>query len=184
MTAPALLLIDAQEAFAARRAAGDPWANAEAEARIAELLAAFRAAGLAVIHVHHHGSDPRDDFCAGTPGAEPLAAARPAAGEPVVVKTGSSAFIGTDLADRLAALGNPPLVIAGGAANYCVDTTTRMAGNLGFQATVAEDALINFGQRLRNGSPVSAETVLALTLADLDGEFARVTTTAQILAGL
>lgn len=184
MTAPALLLIDAQQAFAARRAAGHAWANPQAEARIADLLAAFRAAGLPVIHVHHHGSDPRDDFCAGTPGAEPLEVALPLEGERVVVKSTSSAFIGTDLAAHLAALGHPPLVIAGGAANYCVASTTRVAGDLGLTATLAEDALINFGQTLRDGRQVSAGDVLALTLADIDGEFAAVRTTDQILASL
>lgn len=181
---PALLLIDAQIAMAMRRDAGDPWAEPQAEARIAALLAAFRKAGLPVIHVHHHAGDPADDFHPAHPGAQPLAAAAPLPGEPVVIKHGSSAFIGTDLAERLAALGDPALVIAGGEVNYCVNSTTRMAGNLGYQATVAADALIGFGQRLRGGRRVSAGDVLDLTLADLEGSFAKVASTDEILARL
>jgi nicotinamidase-related amidase len=181
---PALLLIDAQVAMATRRDAGDPWAEPQAEARIAALLAAFRTAGLPVIHVHHHATDPSDDFHPTHPGAQPLPAAAPLPGEPVVIKRGSSAFIGTDLADRLAALGDPMLVIAGGEVNYCVNSTTRMAGNLGYQAAVATDALIGFGQRLRDGRGVSAGDVMELTLADLDGSFARLASTEDILAWL
>ena len=50
--ATALLVIDARKDFIARRDEGYPWGNPDAEARIADLLAGFRAAGLAVIHIH------------------------------------------------------------------------------------------------------------------------------------
>ena len=101
-----------------------------------------------------------------------------------MIKHGSSACIGTDLAARLSALGDPALVIAGGEVNFCVDTTTRMAGNLGYQAAVACDALIGFGQRLRDGRAVSSADVQAFTLADLESGFAEVATTAEIVARL
>jgi nicotinamidase-related amidase len=180
----ALVVIDVQQAFAMRRDRGNPWANPGAEQAIAALLAAFRQRRLPVIHVHHHGTDPADDFRLDLPSGQIMACAAPLAEEVVVVKSGSSAFIGTDLADHLAGLGNPPLVIAGGAANYCVNSTARMAGNLGYQVTVASDALINFGQRLGDGRMMPAGDVLALTLADLDGEFGRVETSGQIIARL
>ena len=180
----ALVVIDVQQAFALRRDAERPWANPGAEAAIAALLAAFRKRRLPVVHVHHHGTDPADDFHIDAPGAQVMACAAPEAGEQVVIKSGSSAFIGTDLGQRLVALGNPPLVIAGGAANYCVNSTARMAGNLGYDVTIASDALINFGQRLGDGRVMPAADVLALTLADLDGEFGRVEPSDQIIARL
>ena len=161
---------------------GYPWANPGAEAAIAALLAGFRTAGLPVLHVLHHGTDPTDPHHPDHPGAQPMAVAQPQGDEPVIIKTGSSAFIGTDLAERLAAMGNPPLVVAGGAANYCVESTLRMAGNLGYRASVAGDALINYQKTLRDGRVMPAADVLALTLAHLDGEFARVTDTATLLA--
>ena len=57
-------MIDAQQALIAERdaAPGYPWANPDAPARISDLLAGFRARGLPVIHIHHHGRDPRDNF--------------------------------------------------------------------------------------------------------------------------
>ena len=64
--ATALLLIDVQQAF------DDPrWGarnNPEAEARIAELLAAFRAADRPVLHVKHDSTEPRSTLQPGQPG--------------------------------------------------------------------------------------------------------------------
>ena len=54
----ALVVIDLQEAMRADRDAGYPWANPDAPATAGRLLAAFRAAGLPVVHIHHHGTDP------------------------------------------------------------------------------------------------------------------------------
>ena len=181
---PVLLLIDVQEAFRQDRAAGSAWGNPQAETRIAALLAGFRAAGAPVIHVHHHGLDPRDNFHPDAPGAAAMDIATPLPGEPVVIKHGASAFIGTDLAGRLPALGNPPLVIAGGAANYCVESTARMAGNLGHATSIAGDALINVQKILHDGRVIAAADVLAIVLATLDGEFARVARTETLLAEL
>lgn len=179
--ATALLVIDVQMAFVARRDAGMDWANPAADRAIATLLAAFRAENLPVIHVHHHGTDPRDDFHADAAGAVVQPCAEPIAGEPVFIKHGSSAFIGTDLGQYLTDQAISGLVIVGGAANYCVETTARMAGNLGYATTVVGDALINFGQTLRDGGVMPAADVLALTLANLDGEFAHIAVTNEIL---
>lgn len=179
--ATALLVIDVQMAFLARREAGYAWANPEADQQIATLLAAFRAKGLPVIHVHHHGLDPRDDFYADAPGAVPQPAALPLEGEPVFIKTGSSAFIGTQLQDYLTRQGITGLVIIGGAANFCVETSARMAGNLGYATTVVADALINFQSTLRDGRVIPAPVVLEMTLANLDGEFAHIASANEIL---
>ncbi|WP_054005721.1 isochorismatase family protein [Cypionkella psychrotolerans] len=177
----ALLVIDVQMAFVARREAGFVWGNPDADTSIATLLAAFRDKGLPVLHVHHNDPNPGDSFHADQPGSavQPLAA--PLADEAVFIKQGSSGFIGTGLADHLTAEDITGLVIVGGAANYCVESTARMAGNLGYATTVVGDALINFRQRLRDGREMAASDVLALTLANLDGEFAHIASVNEIL---
>jgi nicotinamidase-related amidase len=182
--AEALLLIDVQMDFATRREAGRPWGNPEADLRIAELLAAFRAKGLPVWHVHHHGTDPRDPLHKDAAGSAVQPCAAPLPGEPVVIKQTSSAFVHTGLEAALRDAGITELVIAGGAANFCVESTTRMAADLGFRARLAEDALINLGSRLRDGTQVPASQVLAMSLANLDGEFAELTSAAEVIAGL
>jgi len=184
VSAPTLVVIDVQKAFIADRDEGYPWGNPEAEARIGGLIAAFRAAGLPVVHVHHHGLDPADSFHADNPLSAPMGIAAPVEGETVVIKHGSSAFIGTGLEAMLREAGHDKLVIIGGAANYCVESTTRMAGNLGFDTTVVGDALINFQKTLRDGRVLPPQDVLAVVLANLDGEFARVVTSDEILAEL
>lgn len=179
--ATALLVIDVQMAFVARRDAGMAWGNPVADRSIATLLAAFRAENLPVIHVHHHGVDPRDDFHAEAPGAVVQPCAQPMAAEPVFIKHGSSGFVGTGLRQYLTDQGISGLVIVGGAANYCVESTARMAADLGYATTVVGDALINFAQTLRDGRVMAAADVLALTLANLDGEFAHIAVTNEIL---
>lgn len=180
----ALLVIDVQGEMAASRDAGFPWANPGAETAIATLIASFRARGLPVVHVHHRETAPGASMAPGSPGAAPLPCAVPRATEAVFIKHGSSAFIGTGLEAHLRALGLNDLVIAGGEANYCIESTTRMAGNLGFAVTLAEDALINFQKTLRNGSVVPPAMVLAMTLANLDGSFAEIATTEELVEGL
>ncbi|MDP1578387.1 MAG: cysteine hydrolase, partial [Cypionkella sp.] len=59
--------------------------------------------------------------------------------------------------------------------------TARMAGNLGYATTVVGDALINFRQRLRDGREMAAGDVLALTLANLEGECAHIASVNEIL---
>jgi nicotinamidase-related amidase len=133
----ALLVIDVQMAFLARREAGHAWGNPQAETKIAALLAAFRNRDMPVWHVHHHGTDPRDDFHPDAPGALVQPCAAPLADEPVVIKQTSSAFVNTGLEAGLRAAGIDTLVIAGGAANFCVESTTRMASDLGFRVRLA-----------------------------------------------
>ena len=180
----ALVVIDVQGDMVATREAGYPWANPGAEATIAALIAGFRAKGLAVVHVHHHETQEGASMAPGSSAAAPLDCAQPLDGEAVFVKHGSSAFIGTGLEDHLRALGFSDLVIAGGEANMCVESSTRMAGNLGFKVTVAEDALINFQRTLRDGTVMPATTVLAMTLANLGGSFATIASSEAVLAGL
>jgi nicotinamidase-related amidase len=180
----ALLVIDVQMAFVARREAGHAWGNPAADTKIAALISAFRDKGLPVWHVHHHGTDPRDDFHATAAGAVVQPCAAPLPGEALVIKQTSSAFVNTGLEAGLRTAGIDTLVIAGGAANFCVESTTRMAADLGFGVTLAEDALINFGSRLRDGRRVPAAEVLAMSLANLDGEFAQVAPSSALIAAL
>lgn len=177
----ALLVIDVQMAFVTDREAGYPWANPDADTSIAALLKAFRNKGLPVIHVHHHGLDPMDTMHADAPGAQVQPLAAPLPGEAVFVKHGPSGFIGTELADYLSAENITGLVIVGGAANVCVESTARMAGNLGYATTVVGDALISFQKTLRDGRVMPAADVLAMTLANLDGEFAHIASVNEIL---
>lgn len=184
MTDTALLVIDVQRGFAQWAAHGEAPNNPDAPRRIAGLLAAFRAAGAPVIHVRHRGTRPGSLFLPDGEGYPVMDEAREAPGEPVLVKEVNSAFIGTGLEARLRGAGVARLVICGATTNHCVETTARMAGNLGFDAWLVRDATWTFPRAGLDGERFTAEEVHAMTLANLHGEFARVVTAAEACQAL
>ncbi|MEO6259556.1 MAG: cysteine hydrolase family protein [Thermoanaerobaculia bacterium] len=176
----ALLLIDVQQGLDEPR-----WGernNPDAEQRIADLLAAWRATGQPVIHVQHLSLDPQSPLRAGMPGNAFKVEALPMAGEPIFQKHVNSAFIGTDLEAHLRDKGIEELVIAGITTDHCVSSTTRMAGNLGFKVTVVEDATATFERRGPDGIHYSADLMHRAALASLHGEFATVRSTREVIS--
>lgn len=175
-----LLTIDVQlgfDQFAQRN-------NPQAEANIAALHAAWRGAGRPLWHVRHDSEEADSVFRPGLPGNAFKPETAPMPGEPVIAKSVHSAFIGTDLEERLQAAGSGSLVLAGIQTNYCVATTARMAGNLGYRTFVVGDACATFPQTLLSGPTVDAQMAHDLALAELHGEFATVVTTKDVLAAL
>jgi nicotinamidase-related amidase len=183
-TTTALVVIDVQRAFDEWEASGKRRNNPHAVARIADLLGAFRDARAPIFHIRHEGTRPNSSFRPGGSGFAVKDEAREINGEPVIVKTVNSAFIGTDLEGRLRAADIKRLVICGATTNHCVETTTRMAGNLGFDARLVRDATWTFDRVGPDGDAHSAEAIHAMTLANLNGEFARIVTTAEAIAAL
>lgn len=179
MAAPALLVIDVQCAIDHPR-----WGrrnNPQAEANIARLLAAWRARAWPIIHVRHAGQAPHSTYHADGPGYPFKPQAQPLPGECVLTKRVHSAFIGTDLQALLQQQGIAALVICGVITNNSVEATARMAGNLGFNTTVVSDASATFDKLDFDGRLHRAEQVHAMALANLQGEYAAVLATQQVL---
>lgn len=178
----ALLVVDIQIGF------DDPrWGsrnNPGAEGNVAQLIAAWRAAAMPVIHVHHDSLDPAGLLRRGAPGNAPKSQAKPLAGEAVYRKRVNSAFIGTNLEVDLRNLGIEALVIVGLTTNHCVSTTARMASNLGFKTFVIADATATFDRAGLDGILRGAEEVHAAALSDLQSEFAIIADTRATLASL
>ena len=155
--------------------------NPQAEQNVARLLSNWRAKGWPLIHVRHDSTEakshyrPEQKLHAFKPEALPLA------GETVVAKTTNSAFIGTGLERMLRQAGHTALVIAGVSTSNSVEATVRMAGNLGFDTWLVEDACFTFARRDWNGILRGAAEVHAMSLANLDGEYCTVTTTDALL---
>jgi nicotinamidase-related amidase len=180
----ALVVVDVQKAFDEWDAAGRRRNNPDALPRIAELLADFREKGATVIHIRHSSLQPQSRFRAGMPGHEVMEEATELPDEPVLVKHVNSSFIGTDLEERLHAGGIHNVVIVGATTNHCVETTTRMAGNLGFDAVVVRDATWAYDRVGVDGESFSAEQVHAMSLANLNDEFSDVATADEVMARL
>ncbi|MCI0545381.1 MAG: cysteine hydrolase [Actinobacteria bacterium] len=184
ITDTALVVVDVQQAFEQWDAMGRRRNNAGAVNRIAELLEAFRSKGAPIIHVRHASLEPESLFGAELPGHRVIEAAAEADGEPVVVKHVNSSFIGTDLEERLRRQGIRSVVVVGATTNHCVETTTRMAGNLGFDAKLVRDATWTYDRVGVDGEAFPAEQVHAMTLANLAEEFAEIVTTEEVISRL
>ncbi len=178
----ALLVLDVQAGFD-----HPDWGrrnNPEAEAKVAALLAVWRAAGAPVIHAHH--DSPADDglLRSDGPGHAVKPDAQPLPGEPVYNKRVNSAFIGTSLEADLRAMGVSSVVVVGLTTNHCVSTTARMAGNLGFDTFIASDATATFDRLGLDGRMRPAEDVHAAALSDLQEEFAEVVDSDWLMSAL
>lgn len=178
----ALLIIDVQQGFDSTE-----WGkrtNPDAESNIVRLLAAWRQAGRPVIHVQHLSTFPDSPLHPDSPGCALKPEVAPRDGELLVQKRVNSAFIGTELEAHLRGRGIEALVIVGLTTNHCVSTTARMAGNLGFETEVVEDATAAFGCEGHDGHRFSADEVHAIALANLHGEFATVLSTGEVLTAI
>jgi len=180
----ALIVVDVQRAFDEWEAAGKRRNNPDTVARIVDLLDAFRTQRAPIFHIRHEGTCPNSSFRPGGTGFPVKDEARELCGEPVIVKRVNSAFIGTDLESRLRAAGIKSVVICGATTNHCVETTTRMAGNLGFDTRLVRDATWTFERIGPDGDAHSAEAIHTMTLSNLNGEFVRIVTAAEAIASL
>jgi nicotinamidase-related amidase len=129
--------------------------SADAIARVPDLIALARDAGMMVIHVivafrpgHPEVSRRNSLFSplrangmavAGSEGAAIHLAAAPREGEPIVVKHRISPFVGTDLETLLRAGGIDALVLAGVSTSGVVLSTVRHAGDLDYRLVVVRD---------------------------------------------
>ncbi|MGZ5200952.1 MAG: cysteine hydrolase family protein [Telluria sp.] len=178
----ALVVIDVQQAF------NNPgWGernNPQAEDNIAAMLAAWRQSGRPLYHIQHRSERPDSLFQPNAPGFLVKPQAQPLPGEPVIFKSVNSAFIGTDLEQRLRDAGIGTVVTCGITTDHCVSTTTRMAGNFGFDTFVVSDATATFERTGPDGQHFSARQMHDTALASLHREFATVVTTAEVIAAL
>lgn len=177
----ALLVIDVQRGFDDLAHWGGARNNPQAEANIARLLAAFRASGEPIIHVRHASMSPHSPLRQEHPGHQPKPEALEWPGEPVILKSVHSAFIGTDLHERLRALQVTSVVLCGVQTDHCCSTTTRMAANLGFEAIFVDDATWTYDRRHPDGAHLPADLIHRVHVASLHGEFAEIASTEALL---
>ena len=179
----ALILIDIQKGFDDLSYWG-PRNNPDAEQRASQILNAWRAKGLPVFHVKHNSTNPKSKLVAGQYGNEIQDVVKPLPSEPVISKNVNSAFIGTDLKERLDKQQIKELVVVGLTTDHCISTSVRMAANLGYNVRLISDATASFDKTLPSGKKLSAEIIHEVNLASLHNEFATVLTTKELLSSL
>jgi nicotinamidase-related amidase len=175
---PALILIDIQKGFDNIEYWGGHRNNDNAEQNASALLKIWRENDLPVFHIQHCSSDPNSLLNESNAGNEFKDLVKPFLNEPVIKKNVNSAFIGTDLKEQLDNSKISTLVIVGLTTDHCVSTTTRMAGNFGFNNFLVSDATATFNKTGLDGIHYSAELIHEISLASLNNEFATIVTTA------
>jgi nicotinamidase-related amidase len=174
---PALILIDIQKAFDNLEYWGGQRNNPNAENNAYELLKIWRDNKLPIFHIKHCSSNSASLLNETNEGNDFKDIVKPIDGEPIIKKSVNSAFIGTDLKERLDNEKISKLVIVGLTTDHCVSTTTRMAGNFGYDTFLVSDATATFNKNGVDGQKFSADLIHATALASLSEEFATIVTT-------
>ena len=174
---PALILVDIQKGFENIQYWGGQRNNPDAEVKASELLKIWRENKLPVFHIMHCSSSTTSLLHETNKGNEFKDIVKPEEGEPIIKKNVNSAFIGTNLKEQLDNEKITKLVIVGLTTDHCISTTTRMAGNLGFDTFLVSDATATFNKKGLDGNNFSAELIHDTALASLNEELATVVTT-------
>ncbi|MDQ1175281.1 cysteine hydrolase family protein [Microbacterium sp. SORGH_AS_0421] len=184
--ARALLVIDMQQGFDDLAFWG-PTANPDCERNVASLIDAWRRAEEPIVVVRHDSASPGSPLHPDAEGNALVEVVADAPADLVVSKSVNSAFYGDpDLHAWLGERGIRELVICGIQTNMCVETTARMAGNLGYDVTVVLDATCTFdlsgeiaglGTVTRTAAELMANTAVVLQ----QGGFARITATTDLV---
>lgn len=180
----ALIVIDVQKGLDESEYWGER-NNPDAEQNMARLLNVWRQRGWAIYYIHHQSKNPNSPLRPNYMGNEIKDIVKPQPGEPIIKKTENSAFIGTDLQERLRASNQHSVVLIGLTTDHCVSTTARMAANLGFHTTVISDATATFDRH----SPLTsrhftADEMHEAELTSLSGEFAMIIATEELLKAI
>lgn len=157
MSRSALIVIDMQRGLVA--AAWESDRLLEVHARLLEWA---REQGIPVLAMQHDGQ-PGSLVPVGSEAWE-LQPGLLSAQVPVIRKTASDSFYGTDLAARLSELGVSELILTGIKSERCVDTTARAAVSRGFQVLLVADA-----HSTMNSPVLEAERIVSFTNHNLNG---------------
>ncbi|MEA2478157.1 MAG: hypothetical protein QOJ07_79 [Thermoleophilaceae bacterium] len=134
--------------------------------------------------VRHDSDEPESPLRTGQAGNEfkPVIDGEP---DLLVSKQVNSAFYGApDLDGWLRSAGLESVTVCGITTSHCCETTVRMAGNLGYETLFAIDATHGFDLTGPDGEVVTADELARASAANLDGEFAEVVPTAELVERL
>ncbi len=181
----ALLLIDVQKGVNVFEHWGGPTGrrnNPDAEAHMQRLITAFREADLQVMWTRHDSREEASPLKLSLPTGEMIEGFEPQDDDVVIVKDVNSAFVGTDCELRLRQLGCHRLVIAGFFTNFCVETSTRMAGNMGYDTYLAHEGCATTNRIGLDGTDYDPQLVHDMSIASLHGEFCTALSTDDLVS--
>ncbi|MFI6274904.1 isochorismatase family protein [Streptomyces sp. NPDC050988] len=190
----ALIVIDVQESFRAR-----PLWETTSDLKIADqvnrLVRLSRQAGDLVVWVLHSDPGSGGVFDPALGHVRLMEELERADGEPLIHKTSHNAFTTTNLQQLLTERGVSELIVCGIRTEQCVETTTRVAGDFGYQVTFVTDATAtnpiphrdapsdqSVAELLADPLTLPAEEVIRRTEYALAGRFATIATVDELEA--
>ncbi|WP_371661926.1 cysteine hydrolase family protein [Streptomyces sp. NBC_00280] len=191
----ALIVIDVQESFRAHplwETISDP----KVADKVNRLVRLARRAGDLVVWVLHTEPGSGDTFDPALGHVRLLdELGRPEDGEPVIHKTSHNAFTTTNLQQRLTEHGVRELAVCGIRTEQCVETTARVASDLGYQVTFVVDATAtnpiphrdapadqSVAELLADPRTLPADEIIRRTEYALAGRFATIATVDEVEA--
>lgn len=108
---------------------------------VGQAIKQARARQIEVIYVRHHD----DELPMGSRDWKISDSVAPQANELIIDKAYNSAFKETALRAYLASKGVERLIIVGMATDYCIDTTVKVAFEMGYEVAVVEHGTTTFG---------------------------------------
>lgn len=188
----ALIVIDVQESFRARPLWGT-LNNPDVIPNVQRLVDHARATGRQVIWVLHSEPGSGGTFDPANGHVRLVDELVPADGEPTLIKFVHNAFTTTDLQFRLTSSGVTRVTVCGLRTEQCVETTARVASDLGYEVTYVTDATATFpiphweapedqtvAELLADPRTLAAEDIVARTEYALAGRFATIKSTAEV----
>jgi nicotinamidase-related amidase len=191
----ALIVIDVQESFRARPL----WQTLDNPSLIANagrLVESARAAGDHVIWLLHAEPGEGGLFDPANGYVRIVDELEPGKSEPIITKTSHNAFTTTNLQQLLTAAGVREVAVCGLRTEQCVETTARVASDLGYAVTFVTDATGTFPIPHRNAPAeltveellsdprtLSAADVVSRTEYALAGRFATIRSTEEYVEG-
>lgn len=180
----ALLLIDVQKGVNDTAYYGGPNGrrnNPDAEGNIISILTKWRGSDRKVAFTKHDSIEAGSPLKLSLESGQQLDGMETQAGDIVVEKSVNSGFIGTSLELELRRAGIQRLVVVGYFTNVCVETTVRMAGNMGFDTYLVHDACATMNSTGHDGTDYDPDLVHNMSIAGLHGEFCTAITTTDAL---
>jgi len=182
MLASALMIIDQQQGIDHPKLG--PRNNPHAEQVMLSLLARWREMQWPIFHIKHRSLEPDSVFWPEQSGFDHKTEFLPLADECLIEKSVPCAFANNVTRQLFDSMSISALVVVGVATNNSVESSVRTAGNLGYKVTVIADACFAFDKVDFDGKMRSAQQVHAMSLANLNGEYAAVVDASEFLAKL
>ena len=155
--------------------------NPDAEAVMLSLLSTWRDHALPVAFTRHDSIEETSPLKLSLPSGDLKPGFSIADEDISVVKNVNSGFVGTTLHEDFKARGISRLVVVGFFTNMCVETTVRMAGNMGYDTYLVAEGCATTNRVGPDGVDRDPELVHDMTVTNLHGEFCTALSPADVV---